>query len=175
MYLSLQSQGLKDVELAKIAEIKQFREINMLNLRFNEITTQGIASISSTKFHSLNALCLSNNEITDESMRVLVKGKYRIKKLDLSNYHHMLDDNKITSTGVYYLVTAYPNLEVIDLGKNSIGDKGFTFLTDLDHVRSVFVSKCKITSKGISQIFSHVFKKLTKLNLSKLISYLRQQ
>ena len=103
-------QSLGCIEIAKLLPGNQhnqgFCELSRLNLRWNNITAEGVKHLSTALTHAnckLNSLCLLYNNITDEGVKHLSTA-LKDTNCTLNDLH--LGYNNITDEGVKHLSTA---------------------------------------------------------------------
>ena len=174
-------QSLGCIEIAKLLSGNEHNQdsckLNSLNLRYNNITAEGIKHLSAALTHTncnLNSLNLSDNKITVEGVKHLSTAFTHTNcKLNSLNLAY----NKMTAEGVKHLSTAltHTNCKINSLGlsSNKITDEGLKHLsTALTH------TNCKLNSlnllnndivdegvKHLSTALTHTNCKLNSLNL----------
>ena len=180
--------SLTPVDCTAIVDLLKYnKDIISINLSSNAIGSLGCKEIqklfascndneSSCKLSSLN---LSQNDITDESIKFLFEAlKHSNCKLSSLN----LSQNDITDESIKFLFEALKHsnckLSSLNLSQNDITDESIKFLFEaLKHsnckLSSLNLSYCRITDESIKFLFEalkHSNCKLSSLNLSESYS-----
>jgi internalin A len=136
--LSIEDVTLTDAGLARVAEIKQLKE---LCLGRTKTTDAGLALLE--PLHQLEELDIWSTEITDAGV-VHLKVLTSLKGLDLSY-------NRITDEGLRHL-QELPQLETLSLMRTKVTDIGLAHLNTLTHLKSLSLDQTLVTEESVRKL-----------------------
>lgn len=151
-----------------LANSEQFSQLRCLKLRDNEICHKGIRAFTIAKsMRNLKKLNLCKTEIGDAGLVSLLKGHNFVSSLqNLSLTNNDLTDSSIkVLAGCPFL----QNLVKLDLGFNEIGNQGIFDLSDCDYISGIThlrLNDNQIKEEGVKFLSrSPTFSNLVSLNL----------
>lgn len=152
--LYLEKNDIGYIGLSEIASQMSNSGLRTLALGYNTISVRGARSLSFLLTWSrLQVLDLRHCQITDEVIGVLSNA------LSISSLRELyLSDNPITASGAAALAKSLPRtIQILDLARNNIGDKGATALaSQLQILRILRLNSNKITVNGTSVLAKYL-------------------
>lgn len=148
-YLSLTFCNTSDTGLDHIAPLAKLVRID---LGHQKITDNGLKKLA--KLKNLQGLNLYDTPITDEGL----------KELSMKMNLLLLGSTKITNNGVNIISRQFPDLKILDLSYNDLGDSSLGFISKLKNLEALGLMGVNVTDDGIKNLKGN--KNLTALYLS---------